>query len=173
MKRFIQGLFVLIVMAALAQAAWHHQHLPERVATHFDQEGHPDDWSSRDTHIAFQVGIVLGIAGLMLVLARFNIRLPDKFINIPHREYWLAPARRAATCDWIAGILLAIGCVLTLFLGFVYQQVYEANLLPEPRLALQLLPLIVGLFIFGTSLVVMLMFRFGRPPEPTRRGRRR
>jgi uncharacterized membrane protein len=172
MKRYIQRIFFGLVIIALAQATWHYQRLPERVATHFALTGEADGWMPRGEHMAFQVGTVTFVAVFLLGLARFSHKLPDHFINLPHREHWLAPKNRAATFDWLAGMLLGLGSVLLLFFIALFQMLFEANLAPVPRLALQPLPFFAGLFVFFTALVVLLMFRFRRPPtEPGKRRR--
>ncbi len=163
MKRTAQWLLLALVAASLAQAAWQHARLPERVATHFDLAGQANGWMARDTHTAFHVGTVLFITGLMFGLARFLPKLPDQLINLPHREHWLAPERRAATFEWMAGLLLGLGCIAQIVFLFIFQQVYEANLMPEPKLPLKAGPFFIGLFGFIAGLVALLMFRFRLP----------
>ena len=172
MKRILPVIFSLLVVAALAQAGWQHGRLPERVASHFGFDGRADGWMTRDELVASQAGLVLCLAALIGGLARFTSKVPDRFINLPHREHWLAPGRRAETFGWLERLLLGLGSLLLLFFGWLFQQTFEANLLPEPRLSLQLLPLMVSLFVFTTGLVTMLMFRFRLPPGAARSRRR-
>lgn len=163
MSRLLTLLLVLLLLAALVQTAWHHATLPEQVATHFDVRGQPDDWMSRDAHAAFQAGLVIFIAAVFAGMARFIDRLPARFINLPHREYWFAPARRAASLQAIAALLQLIGCATIGFFMFIFHHVHRANL-SGGRLELELMPLIIGQFLLVIGLVVIGLFRFRRPP---------
>lgn len=122
----------------------------------------------RETHTMTQVGITLFIAILFFALASFLPRLPDRFINLPHREYWLAPKRRPETLGWLSGMLLCLGAVLQLFLGWVFREVWQANLTPQPVLKLNALWLQVSLAIIVMGLVITLMARFRQPPGKSR-----
>ncbi len=163
MKRTAQWLLLALVVASLAQAAWQHARLPERVATHFDLEGKANGWMARDTHTAFHAGTVLFIATLMFGLARFLPKLPNQYVNLPHREHWLAPERRVATIKWMAGLLLGLGCICQIVFLFIFQQVYEANLMPVPSLPLKAVPFSIGMFVFIAGLVALILYRFRRP----------
>jgi uncharacterized membrane protein len=167
MSRVLPFFLLFMLALALVQAARHHATLPERVATHFDARGQPDDWMSRDAHAAFQAGLALFVAGVFAGLARFIDRLPARFANVPHREYWLAPARRSASLQAVAGLLCMIGCATLGFFMFVFHHVHRANL-SGGRLELELMPLIIGQFLLIMGLVIAFLFRFRRPPGPAR-----
>jgi serine/threonine-protein kinase len=89
--------------------------LPGRVATHFSAGGEPDGWSSRPAYAASLLGGAAVTAALCagpIYLARF---LDASAINIPNREYWLAPERRAeadrrmlAFGLWLAALTVAL-----------------------------------------------------------------
>lgn len=163
MSRLLSVLLVLMLLAALVQTARHHATLPEQVATHFDVHGQPDDWMSRDAHAAFQAGLAIFIATVFGGMARFINRLPARFINVPHREYWFAPERRAASLQAVAALLNTIGCATLGFFMFIFHHVHRANL-SGGRLELELMPLIIGQFLLIIGLVVIGLFRFRRPP---------
>lgn len=168
MRRFAQIAFFVSTLAALGLAVQQHGSLPARVASHFGREGQPDGWMSRDTHTMTQVGITLFIALLFFALAMFMPRLPDRFINLPHREYWLAPKRRAETFAWLSGMLLCLGAALQVFLGWVFREVWQANQAPSPVLKMNSLWLQVSLAIIVMGLIITLMSRFRQPPGKSR-----
>ncbi len=163
MHRVLASAFLLLLLAALLQAAHHHTSLPEQVATHFDLSGQPDAWMSRSAHTAFQAGLALAVGLIIGGLARFSDRIPARFINLPHRDYWFAPARRAASARWLAAMIHTLGLALLGFFMFLFHHVHQANLSGRP-LQISTTPLIVGLFIFITGLVMIFMARFRRPP---------
>lgn len=168
MRRFAQIAFFIATVIAIGLAVQQHSSLPARVASHFGPSGQPDGWMSRDTHTMTQVGITLFIALLFFALAMFFPKLPDRFINLPHREYWLAPKRRGETLAWLSGMLLCIGAVLQVFLGWVFREVWQANLAPNPVLKMNALWLQVSLAIIVMGLIITLLSRFRQPPGKSR-----
>ncbi|MEO6875869.1 MAG: DUF1648 domain-containing protein [Opitutaceae bacterium] len=132
MKRILRAIFLLLMLAAWGQAGWQHSHLPERVAAHFNGIGQPNGWVSRDALLGWQIGAMAFLAALFCGIAYLQPCLPTDFINLPHRDYWLASERRAATDAWIAGLIFAVGSLVVAFLMFVFHLVYRVNLTPEP-----------------------------------------
>jgi hypothetical protein len=161
--RLARILFFATAFTALALAIRQHGSLPARVATHFGADGQPNGWMSRDGHTIGQVAISIFIGGLFFALTLYLPRVPDRFVNLPHRDYWLAPQRRAATFAWLGSMLLWLGALLQGFLAYVFREVWRANLLTPPALRLNSLWLQVSLFILTAGLVITLLFRFRRP----------
>src|SRR3954468_21478203 len=94
----ILGLLYLCFLGYLISSA---PQLPDRVATHFGAGGEPDGWMSRSSHLLFMG--VFGLAFPLFVVGLFFILrfLPDSGLNIPHRDYWLAPERRSETFAYL------------------------------------------------------------------------
>ena len=128
MKRAPHVLFLVLVLAALAQGVWQHAYLPERVVSHFDGAGRANGWMSRDALLGWQLGTVLFIAALFEGIVALQPLLPAEFVNLPHRDYWLAPERRAATDAWISSLLRGTGCLLMVFFMALFHSVYRVNL---------------------------------------------
>ncbi len=164
MKKWTQIAFLLLVLAALGQAWWQHDRLPERVATHFNGAGRANGWMSRNTHTTLQVVTIVFVTALIQGIVYGNTRLPREYINIPHRDYWLAPERVAATHDWIGGMVLLMGCGLAAFFLAIFQLIYRANLAPAPQLDLMVWGFAGGLVVFVLATVVALVARFARLP---------
>jgi hypothetical protein len=101
--------------------------MPERVATHFDWRGQPNGWMSSQGYLAFMAvfGLVFPLvpAGLCLLL-RF---LPDSLINVPHREYWLAPERRGETAGYLIRHMLRLSSMMSALTIVLHQVTFEAN----------------------------------------------
>lgn len=117
--RFAGRALLVAAFALCAETAWAFSVLPETVASHFDLAGRADGWSSKSGFLALYLALSLGIAALFGGLGWLLPRLPDALINLPNKDYWLAPERRAATlqraCDalrWMGvatlGLLLAL-----------------------------------------------------------------
>jgi uncharacterized membrane protein len=162
MKSRMQMAFLALVLAAIAQALWHHGRLPEKVASHFDGRGAPNGWMSRDTHTALQVATVLFVAALIEGIVALSARLPKEYINIPRRDYWLAPERAAATHARLGRMILAMGVALVIFFMAVFRLIYRANLLPDARLDLSIWYYTGALLAVVAVSIVATVKRFGR-----------
>ena len=163
MRRLARILFFTATFTALALAIRQNGSLPARVATHFGANGQPNGWMSRDHHTVGQVAISLFTGGLFFALTLYLPRVPVRFVNVPHRDYWLAPQHRAKTFAWLASMLCWLGALLQGFLAFIFHEVWRANLLTPPALRLNSLWLQLSLFIITVGLVITLLFRFRRP----------
>lgn len=170
MRHAAKILFLLTAALALGQAVWHYAHLPEKVAIHFNLAGQANGWSARGSHFATQAGLIVFLGALFGSGGWLLRRVPDQFINIPHREYWLTPERRAATFGALDNMFSVIGIVVMGFFMAMFQQVYAANL--TGTLTLKMTPLIIGQFVFIVGLITIMMFRF-RPPVNAKPGKRR
>src|SRR5437762_12723974 len=109
--------------------------MPDQVATHFDANGHPNGWMSRAADLLFTAllggGLPLFISGICFAI-RF---LPPVMINLPRRDYWLAPERRAETSDYIFRQSLWFGCLMVCFVGGIHLLVVAANQRSSPQLS--------------------------------------
>ena len=128
MKHPLLVLLAALAVLALGQAAYYLPQLPALVATHFDAAGQVNGWMSRTYFFRYQAFLTLGFTALFGVLALITSLLPDRLINLPHREYWFAPARRDETRRRLAGMILASGCGALAFFIFLHQRICQANL---------------------------------------------
>jgi len=161
-KSKLQIAFFALVLATIAQALWQHGQLPEKVASHFDGAGAPNGWTSRGTHTKLHVATVVFMAVLFQGIVTLNTRLPEEYINIPRRDYWLAPERAATTHRWLADMILAMGCVVLLFFMALFHLVYRANLVPDPQLDLAIWYYTIALLVAVGVLIAATLKRFGR-----------
>jgi hypothetical protein len=137
---------------------------PDVGATHFDTRGQANATMSRGVYrgyMAFLVLVVpLLVAGLPAVVAR---RWP-MLLNIPSRDYWLAPERGADTLASLRARTALLAIVMIALITFVHVLVLRANAGDEPELDQQLL--LVGLATFVAFIIgwiVSLYRRFRRP----------
>ena len=153
---------VLLYACFLAFWAWSEPHLPDRVATHFNFSGQPDGWMSRSASQAFT--LVFGLAfPLFIVVLCFIARfLPVGAINVPNREYWLAPERRKETLAYLLRHSLWFACLaVCLVMGMQYL-VVKANQQTPPHMDTSFLLGLAGLFLTGVAVWVLVLFRHFR-----------
>jgi hypothetical protein len=138
------------------------QQLPPRVASHFNGAGVPDGWMSRPAYVATMAAVVVGLA-LLQVGIFYSIRyFPSSVINLPHREYWLAPERRTETMEVMfrAGIWLAI--FISVFMLVIHLLVVDANRSQPVRLS-SFVWLLLAIFLVAVLFwTIALIQRFRR-----------
>jgi uncharacterized membrane protein len=142
--------------------------LPERVAIHFDGAGHANNWTDRSALLILFGGLGVG-APIFFVGSGLLVGLvPDGMVNLPHREYWLAPERRAQTRAYLSGQMAWMGCLALLFLAGIYGLTILANRLTPQRLPMVLfLPLVAG-FLAGTIVWTIVLLRHFSMPKAAR-----
>ena len=123
-----------LVAATLAHAGVWWFRLPPRVATHFDASGNPDGWMTRDSALVTYIGIVALLAIVFVGIGPLIRRFPADMVNVPDKEYWLAPERREETYRKIGDAMALLGLLaLALVIG-IHELSFRANLLPQPHL---------------------------------------
>ena len=156
----ILGLLYVVFLGYLAHSV---PQLPQRVATHFDAGGQADGWMDRASYVRFTAvfGFVfpLSVVGICYAIRFF----PNGTINLPQRDYWLAPERRAETMAYLVRHSLWFACLaLGLVLG-VHVATIHANRQQPPQLSGQWMFAVLGGFLLGTAVwIVGLVRRFRR-----------
>jgi len=129
-------------------AAW----LPERVAVHFGSSGEANGWMTRSSHLlsigGLGVGVPLLFAGLVLLIGW----IPAQFINVPRRDYWLAPEREAETRGLILRGLLWLGCLMVVFFSGIQFLLVQANQVTPAHWPMQWGLPVTGGFLVGVGL---------------------
>ena len=115
----------LIVMAICL--AWSMGQLPPVVASHFNARGVPNDWTSREAYLMLMTAIGFGLPVVMVVIFYCIRWLPPSLVNMPHRDYWLAPERRTQTAASLLNFGLWFAGLETLFLAAIHVLVVLAN----------------------------------------------
>lgn len=153
----------LLYAGFFASLAWAAGKLPPVVASHFNAAGQPDGFLDRSAHLlamaGLGVGLPLGMVGIFFV-SRW---LPTSVINLPRRDFWLAPERRGATHAYLDRQALWFGCLCVLFVAGLNYLVVQANLQQPAQFPPAGLLVLVGGFIAGTLVwVARLLWHFGR-----------
>ena len=118
----------------LLQALRAYQMLPNTVASHFGPSGHPDSYAPKTAFLGLYAGVVLFLSLMMVMTARSIGAQPDTRINLPNKDYWLAPGRRQATIDAIGTYMAWFGAATNLLLFDVFGQAIRVNLRLSERL---------------------------------------
>jgi uncharacterized membrane protein len=155
--------FLLLLAIAAAFIIVTGGNLPPTVASHFGASGAADGFMPRTGYLAVMLAVTVALPLLLALL--HGLVIPVHLINVPNREYWLAPERRAETFAYLHAQTLRLARLLVVFLCYVHLLIVRAHTALPPRLSSPLL--IAGLFVFFAALVVglvMLVVHFRRRP---------
>lgn len=157
-------LLLLVVFLAVLQVVLFYDDLPEVMASHFDGAGAANGWSSKPTFFAIYAVIMVVTVGTFVGMPLIMRRLPTRLINLPHREYWLAPERREQTLKVFEVNYLGLGVLHTGFALVILQMVIDANLHDGPPVLTAGIgwPLIAYGIVF-TGWLIGFLRRFRRP----------
>ncbi len=126
--------FALIEIAVAAFVAATTGQLPERVASHFGAGNLPNGWMPREAYLPFMLGFAVVLPAVVVAGIALTPRLGPRRLNLPHRDYWLAPERRAATFAALAAHACWLGCLIALFIAGIHYSILVANASVPPRL---------------------------------------
>ena len=156
-------LYLALVAATLAQMAWFYPRLPMRMASHFDAAGQVNAFMPKDAFFVVHLA-VLGLMTLVFLLTpALIVVLPPGMINLPNKDYWLAPERRVHTAQKLQSFLVGFGNVTLLFLLLVFREAMQANLLPSPQLSNRIWVFLVLLGVWSIVGTVRLLRAFRLP----------
>ncbi len=147
----------VVMIGFLADAVLTAHHLPERLATHFGEDGEANGWMTRAGHVRFILGFGLGVPLFILAVSAMVARLGGKGLNIPNRDYWLAPERRAQTLAFMQRRLVWFACLLVLFFALINHLILSANTQTPVRLSPALFWPSIALFL-GAMVVWTVLF---------------
>ncbi|MBU1236318.1 MAG: hypothetical protein KJ634_09945 [Gammaproteobacteria bacterium] len=146
--RTLVVVLLFVVGLALASGA----SLPPVVASHFATGGVADGFMPRGEYLLLTVAVLVVAPLLIGSLASLINILPVRFVNLPNRDYWLAPERRADTLDTLRKHGNRLGIMLALYLFLIHGLVVLANTQEPPRLSET--PLFIGTVVFLAGVVV-------------------
>ena len=161
-----RALILLLAGAGIVLAYHYYPQLPDVVASHFDGQGTPNDYTSRDG-----VFVVFGVlyAGTLLVflgLGPLFGHLPTRWFNMPHREYYLAAERREDTLRFMTTRLEWFGVATMLLLLVTFKLAFEANLEKDAHLDnASMLWALGAYFLYTTIWLARFLMKFRKPKE--------
>ncbi|HTY98259.1 MAG TPA: hypothetical protein VMB75_00380 [Rhodocyclaceae bacterium] len=138
--------------------------LPPLVASHFAGGGAANGFMPHDAYVALMLALVVGLPLLLAALTGLSRYAPVERMNLPNRDYWLAPEREAETLAYLAGRGAGFAKRLAVFLAFVHWLVVKANAGQPPHFPEALF--FAGLAVFVAALVLWLagfVAHFRRP----------
>jgi uncharacterized membrane protein len=158
-----------VILAALVvfalQCGYYYTRLPATMASHFGGNGMPNGWSDKLEYFGLMAGVVALLAGVFLLLPELLSRLSPYSMNLPNRDFWLAPERREETIQYMREAVRSMMAATLALMVIVNQLVIDANLREEPRLSSATVWLLGGYLGFAGVWAVRIYRRFGRVPH--------
>ena len=165
MFQIARPLFILsLIVSAIFISATIDQ-LPVQIASHFGAGGVPNAWMSRNGYLLFILSAAVGIPLSVVLGMAFLTRGQARAINIPNRDYWLAPVRRVATLRFLGAHACWLGSLLAVFIAAIHLLLIAANATQPPQLPLRPFIMLMAVFLLGMGLwAVTLTLHFRRVP---------
>ncbi len=162
--RMARILFFVIAMAAIAQCLHDFPLLPERMASHFGASGMPNGWMTKQQFfMTFAVTLLPALLVEFRVARRIKNKLNAK-LNLPNKEYWLAPERRAETFGYFESFFAWYGCAFLFVVAFAMGLAMRANLYTPPQLPTgPIVSVIAGFVLYNVAAIIVMYRRFSTP----------
>jgi uncharacterized membrane protein len=157
-QKYIYLSFLVLMIFAIYFVTSSSANLPPRMASHFNAEGIADGFMSKESYTYTMLSVVVGVPGLLALMALVLGKLPTSLINIPNREYWLTPENRSTTFNTLNLWMGVLACFILIFLTYVHWLVIQANAqqppaMPAPDLYLGLIFFLVLIGIWSILLL--------------------
>jgi uncharacterized membrane protein len=161
--RIPRMLFFAILGAGVLQFAHDFPLLPERMASHFAASGAANGWMTKMQFLITYAVILLPAFFLEFWLHRRIAATPEKRLNLPNKDYWLAPERRAETFAYFEHFFAWYGCAFLLLELFAMGLAMRANFQSPPRMpTVPIVSAIVAFVVFNAIWIAGMLRRFSR-----------
>lgn len=158
------GLLAVLITGYLAFVFGSTSLLPERVASHFGANGEANGWMSRSGYLWFVAGMGAGLPLFIIVLGFLSKFFPISMVNVPHKEFWLAPSRRETSQAYLFDRSLWLGCLMVGFFAAIHYMTVVANRSVPARLPSQVFFVVLGVFLVCIGLWTIGLYRRFRKP---------
>ena len=126
--RYARIFFVIVILLCGLETVRLWFLAPDVMASHFNAQGNPDHFVPKLEFFGFQAQTVLVVLVLSLVTQVLPLIIPLKWVNMPNREYWLAPERRDVTADRMSSYGALLFALILLGIQAGFELAVSANL---------------------------------------------
>lgn len=156
--------FLLLVACVAGFTLLTGQGMPAVVASHFDAGGTANGFMPRPVYLVVMLAVTL-LPAFMVLVTSAALGKPGARINLPHRDYHLAPERREETLAALRAGLRRFGVLLLCFLGYAHWLVVLANRRQPPQLSGTWFMAGLAIFLLSTMVWLVLLMRRFRLPD--------
>lgn len=164
--RVPQAVFALLVFLGFLQGRNFATAMPGMMATHFGASGSANGWQTKGQFFVLEF-VMLGVClligfGVPAIIAA----APPSLVNLPNKDFWLAPVRRDHTLAVFRIQMAWFACALLTFLIVVNQLVFNANQsVPRHLNSAQFTMALVAFLGFVALWTIRLVSYFSRTPS--------
>jgi len=128
MNRFLKISWFGLMGLMTVQILFHYPELPQRMASHFDFSGEPDDWMDKTTFFVVWIAM-LAFMNLMVPLVNWLMKkAPRSLINVPNKEIWMGTESNLKKLSKILeNTMLVMTLGVDLIFLYALQHTYEYN----------------------------------------------
>ncbi len=166
-RRVGEKLFWLLVVSAVLHMIYYYPLLPERVASHFNGSGRPNGWSGKAVFFAIYAGMVILMAVIQTATRLSSTKIPVSLINLPNKDYWLSPERRAESVATLMQYMTGFWSATLFFLMSTMHLAIRVNLGWRRGLGDWFFLLFGGYILFTMTWTISLVKRFARKDRKT------
>ena len=144
--------FVALALAGAGFVALTLPSLPQQMAVRFNVHGQADNWWDRRAYLAFLVllGVLLPL-GIIGLVAQLGATRPEA-LNLPGKDYWFAPGRRAEGVRIVQELMWWFACLMIALVIGMHGTIVAAHASVPPRLPLGFFLGLVAGFLLGLTL---------------------
>lgn len=140
--------------------------LPDPMSSHFNARGAATAWMPKSGFFILIVVVTLAAGVPIFLVPRSMAKLPNDKINLPNKEYWLAPERRSETMQYLGIQMGWLGCALLVLLLCGLYNAVAANFRPDHHFDSGSFYAVLGAFLaFIIVWLVRLLSHFARVPQ--------
>ena len=161
--RWLQSLFVALLLLAFFQIVYYYPQMPEVMASHFDGAGVPNAWANKDGFFLLYAAILLMLVFVFLHLPKWSEKRANFGMKLPNRNYWLAPERIEQTQQFFRRQMLVLGIAHLLLAAVTIQMAIVANFDENPVLDRRIFSALVAYFIFLVIWLIHFFLHFRKP----------
>jgi serine/threonine-protein kinase len=155
--------FFVMIIGALVFILGTTIYLPPRVGITFGGSGLAHNFMNSNDYRIYLLVYTIGLPSFIVAMIGWLPKqFPDK-INIPDRDYWLAPQNREDTLLFLSEHAYRLGCLMIFFMLGIQWLVIKANQQDPPKLDnVTFIGFLIGFFISMVLWIISLFFRFRR-----------
>lgn len=141
--------------------------LPDPVATKFAASGAPTATMSRVGYVGLMAASTAVLPAFLVAAIGVLPRFFPGTLNVPHRDYWLAPARRSDTLAFLLRQGYWLGALVAVLMGTLHGMTLSANRATPPGMPAAWTMPVLFLFIGCVMAWTLLFVRHFKLPAGT------
>ena len=160
-KLAVLWIFILVLLLWQGWSAYHE--LPDRMPSHFNLQGQPDSFSSKESFLQTWFLALFALNALVPICRLVLGIVPPKMINVPNRSYWLTtPERRRQVAIKMTNLMGFVFTVVDIMFLVIFESIRSFALTGKASIPLWA-PMLLLPIVFAFPLVYL--FRTFRIPQ--------